>query len=175
MRLNLYIADQDYCKFLHDIDNKVSIPYQSKEARPYVGILITVNNKNYFAPLTSPKLKHQYMKDSQDFLRIKDGLYGAINFNNMIPIPKCYLQKIDISKIEDKAYAKILEIQLEWINSNKSKIINRALNLYYAITQENASDMLRKRCCNFLLLEEKCYEYMNSNYIREEELIYCYV
>lgn len=174
MRLNLYIADKSYCKFLHDIDDRVSISYKSKEGRPYVGILITVNNKNYFAPLTSPKLKHQYMKDSQDFMRIKDGLYGAINFNNMIPIPIRYLQKININEIEDKAYAKILEVQLEWINSNKSRIINRALNLYYAIVLEEASSMLKARCCDFLLLEKKCYEYMNNNYIKEDELIYCY-
>lgn len=174
MRLNLYIADRDYCKFLHEADKRVSISYWSKEGRPYVGILITVNNKNYFAPLTSPKLKHQYMKDTQDFLRIKSGQFGAINFNNMIPIPRCYLQKININEIEDKAYAKILEVQLEWINSNKTKIINRAMNLYYLIVQGNASIALKNRCCDFLLLEEKCYDYMNYHYLKEDEIIYTY-
>ena len=86
-------------------------------------------------------------------------------------------------KMSERAKIKTMDSKIEiiesaaitWGQQNKSKIINRALNLYYGITQENASDMLRKRCCDFLLLEEKCYEYMNNNYIREEELIYCYV
>lgn len=51
------------------------------------GILFTVNGFHYYAPLTSPKPKHLQMKNQIDFLKINQGQWGAINFNNMIPVP----------------------------------------------------------------------------------------
>lgn len=33
-----------------------------------------------YAPLSSPKLKHRKMKNSKDFRKINQGIYGAINF-----------------------------------------------------------------------------------------------
>lgn len=52
------------------------------------GILFKIDTFEYFAPLSSPKLKHIKMKNTLDFLKIKNGELGAINFNNMIPVMK---------------------------------------------------------------------------------------
>lgn len=41
----------------------------------------------YFAPLSSPKQKHLKMKNDIDFYKLSNGKLGAINFNNMIPVP----------------------------------------------------------------------------------------
>lgn len=174
MRYNLYTVDVDYVKFLRKNDNRVPEVFGKKSNRPFVGVLICVNAKNYFAPLTSPKQKHIQMKDRQDFIRIEAGKYGAINFNNMIPIPRRYLNKIYINMVEDKKYAKLLEYQTEWINSNKSRITKIARNLYHGVTTNAVTEELKIRCCNFKLLEKKCYEYMSINNIMEEELEYMY-
>ena len=40
----------------------------------------------YFAPLSSPKVKHIHMKNNLDVIKIDGGRYGVVNFNNMIPV-----------------------------------------------------------------------------------------
>lgn len=174
MPINLYHADYEYCNYLYSIDRKVPIIKGIKENRPFVGMILCVNEKNFFAPLTSPKTKHLYMKETQDFIKIDNGKFGGINLNNMIPIPKRYLHLLNIDEIQDKKYAKLLKIQIEWLNKYKYKIEDKAEKLYYSVISNNAQINLIQRCCNFKLLEEKCYEYMKDNMIREDEIIYIY-
>ena len=174
MRLNLYTVNKEYCEFLRKFDSKVPIVNGNKEKRLFVGILICVNNKNYFAPLTSPKKKHLMMKDSQDFMKIDNGELGAINFNNMIPIPSTELNQISYADVKDEKYRKLLIKQISWCNSSKDKIINKAYNLYKSMKYDNMSEKLKNRCCDFELLEKMCYEYMHENCIREESLIYVF-
>ncbi len=175
MKLNLYTVDNNYAKYLKQSDNKVPLIEEEKNKRPFIGILICVNGKNYLAPLTSPKKKHKIMKDRADFIRIACGKYGAINLNNMMPIPRIYLNKINIDKLKDKKYAQLLEYQSEWINVNKIRILSIARELYYGVITNEVTKSLKQRCCNFKLLEEKCYEYMRKNNIMEEELEYMYI
>jgi len=68
----------------------------------------------------------------------------------------------------------MLENQLHWINANMLRINNRARNLYYLVTQNKATKSLIDRCCNFRLLEYRCQEFMNKNYINEDEILYLY-
>jgi len=99
IKLN-YINDA-YISYLRKFD---SIVLENKnEKRPYVGIVCTVNNINYFVPLSSPKNKYLNMKNTKDFHKIGNGKYGIINFNNMIPVNKNDLIKIDIEKERDDA------------------------------------------------------------------------
>ena len=59
--IRIVMVDNDYIEYLSQFDHRV---YQSKylKERPYVGALITVNDIEYFAPLSSPKPKHLHMK-----------------------------------------------------------------------------------------------------------------
>lgn len=97
-----------------------------KSIRPFVGIVFSVNGFHYYAPLTSPKLKHLHMKNQIDFLKIKNGEWGAINFNNMIPVlPQC-LSKVERRILEtdtkpDIDYKNLLSNQLSWCNSHNIK------------------------------------------------------
>lgn len=170
--MNIYIADADYCNYLHYYEPKIPFVENEKENRPFIGVVLCVNGKNFFAPLTSPKPKHLTMKNTQDFLKIDEGRLGGINLNNMIPIPKRYLQTIEVSKIKDRKYRKMLYMQMEWIERNRLRINNRAKNLYYLVVEKKATEKLIERCCNFKLLEEKCQEYMDKNNIMEEEILY---
>ena len=174
MRLNLYTVNKDYCEFLKKYDNRVPIVNGEKEGRPFVGILICVNSKNYFAPLTSPKRKHLVMKESQDFIKIKNGEVGAINLNNMIPIPASELKIIDINNLQDSQYKNLLKKQISWCNASRDKITRRAYSLYRNMKYNNITEKLKNRCCDFELLEKACYIYMNDNCIKEDELIYVY-
>ena len=172
--MDLYIADINYCNYLHYYEPKIPYVENEKENRPFIGVVLCVKGKNFFAPLTSPKEKHRTMKDMQDFLRIDSGALGGINLNNMMPIPRRYLEKIEIEEIKDLKYKKMLKAQMEWINTNSLRITNRARNLYYLVTEKKATKDLIFRCCDFKLLEKKCQVYMDLNGIKEEEILYIY-
>ncbi|MCL2048413.1 MAG: type III toxin-antitoxin system ToxN/AbiQ family toxin [Defluviitaleaceae bacterium] len=164
MNLKLYTADVDYCKFLQKIDKCVPYIHDEKHTRPFIGILLSVNGLNYFAPLASPKPKHKGMKNQIDFIKIKGGEWGVINLNNMIPIHPSCLTLIDLkicptdSKSE-RDYKHLLIEQLSWCTSNKTIIANKAAKLYEAIVSDKARPELVKRCCNFLATERQYYKY----------------
>ena len=69
MIINLKIVkvDSDYCDYLRKFDNKVAYNKNEKELRPFIGILFQIDTCKYFAPLSSPKLKHKNMKNTLDF------------------------------------------------------------------------------------------------------------
>ena len=52
----------------------------------------------YFAPLSSPKLKHKLLKNTLDLLKLANGLYGVVNFNNMIPVQSNNYIAFDLNK-----------------------------------------------------------------------------
>lgn len=170
----IYKADIEYCNYLSYYEPKIPYVKDEKQNRPFIGVVLCVNGKNFFAPLTSPKQKHIEMKDMQDFLKIDNGKLGGINLNNMMPIPRRYLNKINIENIKDIKYRKMLLNQLNWINRNMLRINNRARNLYYLVTQNKAGQKLIDRCCDFRLLEYRCQEFMDKNYINEDEILYFY-
>ena len=94
-RLKLYKVETDFLDLLRETEPKVSL---LKKRRPFLGILIKLDEFNYLAPLTSPKIKHKSMKNSEDFIKIDSGNYGAINLNNMIPVPELKYNEINTKK-----------------------------------------------------------------------------
>ena len=62
------------------------------------------------------------MKNGKDFLKIKDGIYGAINFNNMIPVPDSALIFFDFRQETDLQYRNLLTKQYREIRDNKEEI-----------------------------------------------------
>jgi protein AbiQ len=161
MNLRFYRVESEFCTFLRQADPRIPYVQDGKNTRPFVGILISVNGLDYFAPLTSPKQKHKTMKNQVDFLKINDGVWGAINLNNMIPIHKDCLNVVDLTirdtdTAEEIAYKNLLSNQLSWCNSNKEDILKRALKLHRLVITGRAWPELLNRCCNFLIDEEKC-------------------
>lgn len=170
MRLNLYTVDSEYFDFLRKFEPRV--PYV-KEHRPFLGIVLKINYKNYFAPLGSPKEKHKLMHKQRDLIKIDDGKLGVINLNNMIPIPTSRCIRLELNSMGDGKYQTLLHKQLVWCNQNSEEIINTAEKLYESICYSDKEDsMLKRRCCDFRLLERKCIEYMKENTLREEEFLY---
>lgn len=83
----MYKISENYIEFLRETD-PVNVKYNKNQRRPYIGIVLELNQILYFAPLASPKSKHIKMKNSLDFIKIGNGKLGAINLNNMIPVPQ---------------------------------------------------------------------------------------
>ena len=119
--LKLVRVNEKYIKFLSAIDNKVPYNSKNKKGRPFIGILFQVDKIQYFAPLSSPKAKHKKMPNNIDFLKISNGKYGVINFNNMVPVPEKEIIEIDYTAIKDKEYLLLLENQIRWCLDNNKK------------------------------------------------------
>ena len=154
--------DTNYCNYLRKYDYRVPYNFDGKEKRPFVGVLFEVHNCKYFAPLSSPKEKHKNMKSSIDFLKIDDGKLGVINFNNMLPVTDKNIIIIDLNNQHgnnEKHYIKLLRQQLYWLNRHNSKVYSRSQKLYNKYVNNKLNINIRKRCCDFKLLEEKCKIY----------------
>jgi len=166
LNLKLVRIDSTYCDYLRAFDNKVAYNKDKKELRPFVGVLFTIKDCEYFAPLASPKPKHLKMRNTIDFFKIEDGKLGAVNFNNMIPVNQNNYELIDLDKYtiidEEIKYQKLLKEQLLWLNENFKTLKNKSFKLYDLYNKGKLSKNIADRCCNFKLLEEKCAEY-NKN------------
>ena len=156
-------VDSEYCDYLRQFDVKIAYNKNEKKTRPFVGILFEINSCEYYAPLSSPKPKHQKMKNTIDFLKIKEGKLGAVNFNNMIPVKENNYCLVDLSNkltsATEEKYQKLLKEQLAWLNANYNQVKNKSMKLYKLYNEGKLSHNIYNRCCNFKLLEEKCLKY----------------
>ena len=107
------------------------------------------------------------MKNTLDFLKIKNGELGAVNFNNMIPVKENNYQLINLDEealtISEIKYQKLLKEQLFWLNKNYFQVKDKSLKLYTLYNNGKLPTNIKDRCCNFKLLEKKCNEYFKLN------------
>ena len=125
----------------------------------YIGIVFAINNIKYFAPLSSFKCKHEKMKNGLDFLKI--GNYAVINLNNMFPVPDGEYTYVEIPKVKDLQYRKLLTTEYRIIRRMQDKIRSSAAELYKHKINKGNSTALAKMCNDFVLLEEKCSQYFS--------------
>lgn len=159
MEIKFYEIDEKYIDYIgqfapHFFHNKQA---GQQNSRKYIGILLTVNGFDYFAPLSSFKPKHKTMSEGLDFLKIGD--YAVINLNNMFPVDKKYCKYVDFTKERNLQYKKLLETEYRIIKARESKILKNAATLYNYKIKNSNSTPLAKRCNDFLLLEEKSKAY----------------
>lgn len=164
-KLNFYIIDDDYIKYLSGFDKHIA--YNKNETRPYIGVVIMVNEHYYFAPMFSPKTKHKTYKENLTFFRMlsvkEKNELGIIRFSDMIPVPQDCVSLLDVT---DKSYAykRLLSEQYKYINrpENKQKIMDKAEKIYNIVTgtsKGKTAKFYKSLSCDFKLLEEKCLNY----------------
>ena len=174
-KLYFITLTSNYLKYLGIYENKVSL----KANRPFIGIVFKVNNKEYFAPLSSPKEKHKRMKTNIDFFKIDKGNLGIINFNNMIPVINNDIcrNKLDLEMLskslntDDIKYFRLLKNKMKYCEKNKNIILAKAEKIYNIFTKnlEKLSESQKKmyrRVNNFKVLEHASKEFENE-YITE--------
>jgi protein AbiQ len=164
-KLNFYIIDDNYINYLSQFEKHIA--YNKNEKRPYIGVVIIVEEHYYFAPLFSPKPKHKNYKDNLSFFRIlsktKEDL-GIIRFSDMIPVPQECVYLLD-TKSKSYGYKRLLAEQYFYINQpqNKEKIIGKADKIYSLVIKENTKSktalFYKQISCDFKLLEEQCKKY----------------
>lgn len=160
--IKIYEVDSAYVNYL--IPYAPHLFHNSKKGqankRKYIGIVLQVNDTDYFAPLSSFKPKHTTMKDGLDFIKIKN--YAVINLNNMFPVPVGEYTYVDIGGIKDPAYRSLLLAEYRFIKSIQEKIRKNATTLYNHKITNGDKTRLSKRCNDFLLLESMCKKYKHG-------------
>ena len=173
MKLNLYSVSDKYIKYLRQFDNKI---YDNKEEnrnheRKYLGIVLTVNEFNYYIPMSSPKEsdyidfeKKIIRKDTKTIMRIHDKgrLYGTLRISNMIPVPITELEPYIISNEKDFKYKEVILGELRYINKNSNKIVKYAKTVYKQKIK-NIDINYIKNTVDFKLLEEKLKQWNLEN------------
>lgn len=103
------------------------------------------------------------MKNNLDVVKIDGGRYGVVNFNNMIPVTSNNYELFDLKATPKDTYElkwqNLLKSQLLWLNKNIKNVKGKAINLYEKYKNDKLDERIKSRCCNFILLEEKCKEY----------------
>lgn len=154
-KLQFYHIKDEYIEYLHQFDEKV--PFNKNGKRPYIGIVLNIDNTKYFAPLFSPKPQHAKYSDNPTYLRIgKD--YGLIKFNLMLPVLESEIIHINFNDIKDEKYRNLLIAQNNFIQNNTQKILKRANKLYKWVACDK-KEFFASISCNFKLLEEKSILY----------------
>lgn len=146
--------DAEYCDFLRKYDNKVPYNAGNKELRSFIGVLFMVGKCEYFAPLSSPKPKHKNLKNTLDLLKKEKGIYGVVNFNNMIPVQENNYVEFDLNKqSNDKSEMfrlELLQNQIRWLTKNKKEVYSKSRLLYKLTKIINCLKMLKTDAVIFL-------------------------
>ena len=136
-------------------------PQTGKSARPFVGIIVVCNDRQYCVPLSSPKSKHKNMPNSIDFHRIEDSrgkIIGVLDFNDMIPVRPDVVRKIEVKITHrdseaEKHYKNLLQDQIAFCQQNQEILVKKANTLYTLVITKKAKKALRERCLNWEKLE----------------------
>lgn len=171
-RLNLYLVDMKYIRNLSHVDDHVMSvsPQIGKSNRPFIGIIVICNDRQYCVPLSSPKEKHKTMKNDIDFTKIyhDSRLIGVLNFNEMIPVNKDIIFPVDIrhrpsDNHEMSRYKDLIINQLTFCRKNQDTIVKKANRLYEKVTSGKAGGLLLRHCCDFKKLEHVLEHYQKRD------------
>ena len=129
---------------------------EGRRRRKYIGIVLHIHHMDYFAPLSSFKEKHAAMRESLDFVKVKN--YAVINLNNMFPVPEGQYEYVDIAREEDDKYRDLLRAEYRYIKKMEDKI-RRSASILYRKKVEGKKCAAAERCIDFRRMEEMCRLY----------------
>lgn len=155
--LKLYEINPKYIKYLAQYQEHIFISDGNKASRKYIGVVLQINGMNYFAPLSSFKSKHKRMKESVDFIKIRD--YAVININNMVPVPEGEYHLVDVNGTKDMQYRYLMQAESREINRKRNRIIKNADIVYKHKLRNGDTTPLARRTNDFKELEKRCKQY----------------
>lgn len=181
-KLSWYILDNDYTRFLKKYDDKVVHNDYNNGIKPYVGIVININDFNYYVPISSSKEKLKHMKNSLLMHKIIEHktskLLCVLNLGNMLPVKYEHLTPLKYSNLENYInfknqnsktfYIDLLQKDLKILNSLSDTIKSNAQKLYFAKEKHNKSykesgiNKMLNYCCDFKKLEIACNQFTLS-------------
>ncbi|MBU5332115.1 type III toxin-antitoxin system ToxN/AbiQ family toxin [Anaerocolumna aminovalerica] len=153
--LKFYDIDKDYVKFLQSYDRQVPNIEYSTNNKFVCGVVLHINNLDYYAPIS-------HMTDKQQTnLQIFDNNkpISTIRFSFMIPAYSDVLIVKNFKEIANvnQSYSDLLNAEYKYCVKHEDDILKKALSVYKIGCNKN--HRLNYTCCKFKLLEEVCELY----------------
>lgn len=180
MELKLYMIDTEYLNYLYNHDNRVMFWDKDtyKHERKYVGVVLKINDFEYFAPLSSPKDSDYYYKDNERKIRKNiipiirlvddDGeLLAKVKLCCMIPVKNEYITLYDINNEKDKKYHSLILKEMVCIRKLSDEIVKNAKILYNQKSKGYANISYLNYTIDFKLLETACLNYEDNEKVTE--------
>ena len=175
-----YLLNKEYLDYVRGFDPFVpSLDGYGGKFKPFFGKLFSVNQIDYYAPISSGKQKHIqfretnlfykiYLRNELDAEKLVKKPVAVIDLKHIIPVPATQATLLENDSIlnndaygsasEKSKYLVLLRQELAWVNSNEEKIVANAKILHEkCMTIE--SFHIHKKCLNLRLLEQKARDF----------------
>lgn len=124
--MKFYQIDTNYLNTLRQIDGRV--PHNKEfigrkgKSRPYVGVMLSIDNIDYFVPLSSKKKRSSFVV--MPIYDNNDDQIATLMLNNMLPVPPKYrkILNMDGVKITDPKYFDLLMNELNFLRPRRESI-----------------------------------------------------
>ena len=162
-KTDFYYVNGEYIEYLKQAENESrgftcvpNVHYRRTEKFVF-GTVLLIDDIPYFAPVTS------YSKKQQDLILIKDKktnkTLGSIRFNYMIPVPRDCLHRLNIADLPTAQSIAHASKELKFCRRSRDKIYKAAKTTYGRVMSRKYPELL-KNSCDFELLEQKYYEFI---------------
>lgn len=170
---SFYTIDFDYLKYLKTFDEKVpNFEYEDHD-KFFFGVVLEVNGKKYYVPVSSKKVKNATsipMKEYTSSKKEKARILGSLRLAYMIPVEEEELVRLDmkwISLTKGENYANLVAKEYEFCKNNLERIQRRAKRVY-GFGSDPTSDYYRD-CCKFMELEKGLESWKTKKNVKTEE------
>jgi protein AbiQ len=157
-QLNFYEVDANYIAYLMTFDThvpRVDYSEQSAHNKFLCGVVLSIREYNYFAPVSSfrvPQRTNVIIRDNSG-----NGI-SSVRLSFMVPAPSDVLSVKSISGEPSAPYRNLLNMELNYCRKNANAIYSRARFIYNAVVVKK-DPFIAEKCCDFERLERACLEY----------------
>ena len=154
-KLDFYRVDKEYADFLREHDSKVPFIETAhyRYNKFFVGVVLRINNIDYFAPVTSYK-----GIDKGSFPIIKDGkIISSVRPNFMFPVIEGVYEPININKEFSGSYHRFVMYEFDYCNRYREQIFALARKTYNLRTKprdKRERDFFQDKIIDFKKLEK---------------------
>ena len=152
--LSFYKINETYIEPLQIIDSDVRISTGEKRTRPYIGVVLTIQDRLFFAPLSSPakfpntlnsndlkiaKAKKSNIEKRRLSIKVINNKHVHlcnVIIGKIIPVPSSQISEISINDLlsstisSERKYGDLLQKEYYAINAMKDTIYDKALRFY---------------------------------------------
>ena len=155
MGIKFYDIKSKYVDFLRMAEPKIPYINYDKNDKFVCGVVLHINNVNYYAPISSFN-----QKQFTNFPIYHNGkIISTIRFSYMFPCIDDVLLEKDFSLEKDIKYRDLLENEWQYCNNQYMKINKKAAYIYKRY-MSGKDLLLLEHSCNFPLLEQRMNEYI---------------
>lgn len=170
--LNFYKINETYIEALQSIDSDVRISTGEKRTRPYIGVVLTIQDRLFFAPLSSPakfpntlnsndlkiaKAKKSNIEKRRLSIKVINNKHVHlcnVIIGKIIPVPSSQISEISINDLlsstisSERKYGDLLQKEYYAINAMKDTIYDKALRIYTKSTTNTLPKHNKTHCVN---------------------------